>query len=135
MATLLPWLVMSNYSLDIKIFLPRLLMSNFRYEIVLTLIVDVSEENWVCSVFLLCKWVVPVLGLQFLLVTLEKLIGCYWMFFLSLLFFVSKWQSKACDSNLNWIELSTLWIIAIVISCWTSNYVCTWTRSRWIHPT
>ena len=45
MATLLPWLVMSNYSLDMKIFLPRLLMSNFRYEIVLTLIVDVGEEN------------------------------------------------------------------------------------------
>ena len=45
MATLLPWLVMSNYSLDMKIFLPRLLMSNFSYEIVLTLIVDVSEEN------------------------------------------------------------------------------------------
>ena len=45
MATLLPWRIMSNYSLDIKIFLPRLLMSNFKHEIVLTLIVDVGEEN------------------------------------------------------------------------------------------
>ena len=45
MATLLPWLIMSNYSLIIKKILHRLLMSNFSYEIVLTLIVDVSEEN------------------------------------------------------------------------------------------
>ena len=45
MTNLLPWLIMSNYSLDIKVFLPRILMSNFRYEIVLTLIVDVGEEN------------------------------------------------------------------------------------------
>ena len=106
METLLPWLVMSNYSLDMKIFLPRLLMSNFRYEIVLTLIVDVSEENWVCSVFLLCKWVVPVLGLQFLLVTLEKLIGCYWMFFHH---YCSLYPSDSLRlAILIWIELDCL---------------------------
>ena len=120
MATLLPWLVMSNYSLDMKIFLPRLLMSNLKLFLPWLLMsarkiefsaysssASGSCQYWACNSYWwpLKHWLVAVECCLSLLVV--------W------LFFVSKWQYGACNSN--WwsltetLKLNCLWFESLLL--------------------